>query len=258
MRVGSWVKNLAAVGFILWVLGFSLVSFVHQSTRGSQLESENQKLNEMLKANSELLLKQVSMNEELYKQLQEHKMHKEQENIEHADELKRLKRELGLEKQNRLQAQESNPVQVTENIQTTQKTIKTAPGEMGKPVYINEAELSPQEKEKYQKGWKDNSFNQYASDMISLERTLPDMRGQECKNFSWYSPLPSVSVIIIFYNEAWSVLLRTVYSVINRSDASLLKEVILIDDASTFSMFYQDKFILLYTNIRLYNDKKVT
>ena len=46
------------------------------------------------------------------------------------------------------------------------------------------------------------------------------------------SDLPTASVVIIFHNEAYTVLLRNITSVINRSPAHLLEEIILVDDFS--------------------------
>lgn len=44
--------------------------------------------------------------------------------------------------------------------------------------------------------------------------------------------LPSASIVICFFNEALSALLRTVHSVLDRTPAYLLHEIILVDDHS--------------------------
>lgn len=105
-------------------------------------------------------------------------------------------------------------------------------GEMNAPVIIEVDKLNAEEKSKYDKGWADHAFNEYASKKISLNRKLPDFRDEECKLIEYKDSLPTTSVIIIFHNEAWTVLLRTVQSVINESPSQFLEEVILVDDAS--------------------------
>lgn len=56
-----------------------------------------------------------------------------------------------------------------------------------------------------------------------------------CITKKYLRELPNVSVIITFHNEIWSVLLRCIHSIYNRSPPELLHEIILINDASTFS-----------------------
>ncbi|XP_054465148.1 polypeptide N-acetylgalactosaminyltransferase 6 [Anoplopoma fimbria] len=95
--------------------------------------------------------------------------------------------------------------------------------------------MSPDEVTEKEEGMKRHCFNQFASDRISLSRSLgEDTRPSECveTKFRRCPALPTTSVIIVFHNEAWSTLLRTVYSVLHTSPAILLKEIILVDDAS--------------------------
>ncbi|XP_009952355.1 PREDICTED: polypeptide N-acetylgalactosaminyltransferase 13-like [Leptosomus discolor] len=101
------------------------------------------------------------------------------------------------------------------------------PGEMGKAVLIPK-----DDQEKMKELFKINQFNLMASDLIALNRSLPDVRLDGCKTKVYPNELPNTSVVIVFHNEAWSTLLRTVYSVINRSPHRLLSEIILVDDAS--------------------------
>ncbi|MCP9257151.1 Polypeptide N-acetylgalactosaminyltransferase 3 [Dirofilaria immitis] len=107
---------------------------------------------------------------------------------------------------------------------------RNGPGEMGSAVIID-----PSQQEERARKFKENQFDVMASDMISINRTLPDYRSSKCRKAARrydMTSLPKVSIIIVFHNEAWSTLLRTIHSVINRSPLSLIKEVILIDDLS--------------------------
>lgn len=65
-----------------------------------------------------------------------------------------------------------------------------------------------------------------------------------------YNPTLTASVVIIFYNELLSVILRTVWSVILQTPNNLLHEIILVDDASTDGNTYGFVF---YTYVFLHN-----
>ncbi|OWF55483.1 polypeptide N-acetylgalactosaminyltransferase 5-like [Mizuhopecten yessoensis] len=108
-----------------------------------------------------------------------------------------------------------------------------APGEMGKSYVVHTRDLPPVEKEKYDKMFEQHQFNKYVSDKISVRRRLPDKRIQSCKDVVFDKPLPRTSIIICFHNEAWSVLLRTIWSILDRSPLNLIKEIILVDDFSS-------------------------
>ncbi|XP_074543072.1 polypeptide N-acetylgalactosaminyltransferase 12 isoform X2 [Halichoeres trimaculatus] len=101
---------------------------------------------------------------------------------------------------------------------------------MGKAVKLN---LEGEEKRKEEESIKNHQINTYVSDMLSLHRRLPERWNPLCRDLKYdYRSLPTTSVVIAFYNEAWSTLLRTVHSVLETSPDILLKEVVLVDDYS--------------------------
>lgn len=101
-------------------------------------------------------------------------------------------------------------------------------GENGAPAHLSGAEA-----ERGKKDLAKIALNEELSKHVSYNRTAPDGRSPHCKRLR-YKPeeLPSAAVIIIFYDEAFSVIVRTVHSVLNTASENL-KEVILVDDAST-------------------------
>lgn len=75
-------------------------------------------------------------------------------------------------------------------------------------------------------------MNIACSDEISMHRSVRDTRLEECKHWDYPYELPKTSVIIVFHNEGFSVLMRTVHSVIDRSPKHILHEIVLVDDFS--------------------------
>lgn len=86
-------------------------------------------------------------------------------------------------------------------------------------------------------------YNVERSDHIAHFRALPNSKNKNCPNRTIVSGQNGergvrVSVIIYLYNEALSVLLRTVYSVINRTPPHLLQEILIMDDTSDFGKHF--------------------
>ncbi|XP_054686259.1 polypeptide N-acetylgalactosaminyltransferase 3 isoform X3 [Grus americana] len=134
-----------------------------------------------------------------------------------------------------------------------------APGASGKA--FKTINLNSEEQKEKQHGEEKHCFNAFASDRISLHRDLgPDTRPPECieQKFKRCPPLPTTSIVIVFHNEAWSTLLRTVHSVMYTSPAILLKEIILVDDASVDEYLHDklDEYVKQFQIVKVVRQKE--
>ncbi|XP_053670223.1 putative polypeptide N-acetylgalactosaminyltransferase 9 [Anopheles nili] len=134
------------------------------------------------------------------------------------------------------------------------------PGDMGLPVVLPD-QLPPDVRVLVRKGWDEQGLNQYVSDLIPLRRRLPDVRDGWCRGQEQArrernvgsGTLPRSSIVIVFYNEAWSVLLRTVHSILDRTPAELVEEILLVDDCSTMNHLKRqlDTYVAQLPGVRL-------
>ncbi|XP_075905255.1 polypeptide N-acetylgalactosaminyltransferase 11 isoform X1 [Nelusetta ayraudi] len=110
------------------------------------------------------------------------------------------------------------------------------------------AELSPEmgmifseaDQQLRDSGYHRHAFNVLISTRLGSHRELPDTRDPQCRDKVYPSTLPSASVVICFFNEAFSALLRTVHSVLDRTPSYLLHEIILVDDHSELDELKED------------------
>ncbi|TGZ75411.1 hypothetical protein CRM22_000371 [Opisthorchis felineus] len=107
-------------------------------------------------------------------------------------------------------------------------------GQKGVGVLVNPRLLPPHERKLYDEGWIRHAFNQYISDRISVRRYLTDVREGLCRTQKFPAKQPATAVVICFHNECWSTLLRSVHSVLDTVPENLLKEIVLVDDFSTY------------------------
>ncbi len=111
-------------------------------------------------------------------------------------------------------------------------TSLTDPGQNGKGHHLRVEQKVEEERLKGVYG-----FNQLVSDEITLNRTVPDLREEECQFWDYPTALPKASVILVFHNEGWSTLLRTVNSIINRSPPQFLEEVLVRKQKNEANIF---------------------
>jgi len=112
-------------------------------------------------------------------------------------------------------------------IKDDEHRIKPGLGDKG-----NAATVPSHQEEVAEEVMKKEAFNRILSEMISPNRSAPDTREAACRSEVYDATLPDMSVVIIFTNEAFTSLVRTLHSVINRTPPELLKEIILVDDFS--------------------------
>ncbi|EFN82834.1 Putative polypeptide N-acetylgalactosaminyltransferase 9 [Harpegnathos saltator] len=87
---------------------------------------------------------------------------------------------------NRARINQAGPEQGGGVLAAPREPDAAAPGEMGRPVILP-TNMSAQTKKLVDDGWLNNAFNQYASDLISVHRSLPDPRDQ-CQEQNAESP----------------------------------------------------------------------
>ena len=109
------------------------------------------------------------------------------------------------------------------------RSKETGPGDYGK-IRVNWD--VPTEGDQVKKAIKEFGFNLVTSDKISMTRIPADLRDKQCKHVDYPEKLPKTSVIIVFHNEGWSPLLRTVHSIIVQTPPELLGEIVMVDDFS--------------------------
>lgn len=77
-------------------------------------------------------------------------------------------------------------------------------------------------------------INVLASRFIKYTRSLGDHRNPTCLEIIYdVNNLPKADVVIVFHNVPFSILLRTVHQILDKSPDQLLHRIILVDDAST-------------------------
>jgi polypeptide N-acetylgalactosaminyltransferase len=103
------------------------------------------------------------------------------------------------------------------------------------------------------KSWEIYSINEFVSKLIPLYRELPDTRPEYCQTVQYSDNLPVTSVIMIFHNEPFTMIMRSVFAILQRTPAHLLGEILLVDDFSDHEELKKplEEFIRPYRKVKL-------
>uniref|UniRef100_A0A672P8N5 Polypeptide N-acetylgalactosaminyltransferase 8 n=1 Tax=Sinocyclocheilus grahami TaxID=75366 RepID=A0A672P8N5_SINGR len=80
-------------------------------------------------------------------------------------------------------------------------------------------ELSEDDQRKAEDLFQKYGYNAFLSDQLPLDRELPDTRDHRCIGREYPHNLPTLSVVLIYLDEALSVIQRAICSIINRTPA---------------------------------------
>ncbi|XP_043273396.1 polypeptide N-acetylgalactosaminyltransferase 35A-like isoform X2 [Venturia canescens] len=117
-----------------------------------------------------------------------------------------------------------------------------------------------EDQRKHEEGYRQYAYNILVSDNLSLHRKIPDTRNKLCSQQEYPKNLPNVSVVICFYNEHNTTLLRSVHSILDRTPTNLLHEIILVNDYSDSEALQEE--LTKYVNekfdgrVKLYKTEK--
>ncbi|XP_034019378.1 probable polypeptide N-acetylgalactosaminyltransferase 8 [Thalassophryne amazonica] len=95
------------------------------------------------------------------------------------------------------------------------------------------SELSEEEQKEAESAFQRYGYNAFLSERLPLNREIPDTRSPRCVEKKYPDDLPSISVVLIYLDEALSIIKRAIRSIIDKTPAKLLTEIILVDDHST-------------------------
>ena len=102
----------------------------------------------------------------------------EKEKVKENEENK-IAEDIIIKENNRVkEKEEEDKADEAQNFAILPPKTPDGPGEMGKPYKVDKEKADNETKARIEKGWENFAYNEYVSDLISVHRSLPDLRVQ--------------------------------------------------------------------------------